>query len=139
MRAVFGLFIAFVLLLAGAGQACAASANDLAGAWKGGYVSGDQGDSNLFDVTITPTGQTTFIGRAVELNVFAPEQGLYFLVSDLAGTISADGQLRFNKTYVSNRGISHTVSYSGRLVDDGRRVAGSYQLDGVKGVFELAR
>lgn len=138
MRAAFSLFLFFVAS-ALCGQAFAASANDLSGVWKAAYISGDQTDANVFDVTITPTGQSSFIGRAVEINLFAPETGVLFLVSDLRGTISADGQLRFTKTYVSNRGVSHTISYVGRLVDDGRRVSGSFQVEGVSGQFELAR
>jgi len=138
MRGFF-FFSTFILVLSLAGQAVAASANDLAGAWKAAYISGDQNDANVFDVAITPTGQGSFIGSAVELNVFAPETGTFFLVSNLRGTISPDGQVLFTKTYVSNRGVSHAVSYSGKLVDDGRRVSGSFQAEGVSGMFELAR
>jgi hypothetical protein len=132
------IFVLLVLLFGAVAPARAASAHDLAGAWKAGYFSTDGQDANVFDITITPTGEGTFIGRSVELNAIAPEAGVLFLVCDIRGTVSGD-RVRFTKTYVNTAGVSHTVTYEGALRDGGRRLSGSYQVEAALGAFEMAR
>lgn len=125
--------------LAWASSAAAATAIDLVGAWKAAYRSDDSADANLFDVVFEAAGPRAIIGRATELNLIAPETGTVFLVSDLQGSVAEGGEVRFTKTYVNNRGVSHSVSYVGRLQDGGRRITGTYSVGGMSGMFELAR
>jgi len=117
----------------------AATAVDLIGAWKAAYFSDNSADANLFDIVFEAAGPRAIVGRATELNLIAPETGTVFLVSDLQGSVTESGEVRFTKTYVNNRGVSHSVSYVGRLQDGGRRITGTYNVDGLSGQFELAR
>lgn len=139
MKAVKTLAAAAAFSLACASHATAATAIDLVGGWKAAYRSDDSADANLFDIVFEAAGPRSIIGRATELNLIAEETGTVFLVSDLQGSVAESGEVRFTKTYVNNRGVSHSVSYVGQLQDGGRRITGTYSVGGIGGQFELAR
>lgn len=127
--------LAATALLAPA-PALAADTN-LTDSWTGGYVSTDNGDVNTFDMKLKSAG-ATFSGTATEVNIFGGSDVL-FLTSMIQGTIKADGSVSFVKTYDGAGGVSHSVAYTGKLDDTGRRIRGSYQADGATGKFEMVR
>ncbi len=127
--------LALVALIA-ATPTLAADTN-LTGQWTGGYVSADKGDVNTFEMKLTGAG-STFSGTATEVNIFGNDDVL-FLTSMIQGTIRADGSVSFVKTYDGAGGVSHTVSYTGKLDDTGRRIKGAYKAETVTGKFEMVR
>ncbi len=76
-------------------------------------------------------------GSIVEDNGFG-EQGSPFLLSTLTGE-TRGGAISFTKTYDGTGGVSHSVTYTGEVLSDGRRIVGSWSVEGMTGQFELAR
>lgn len=105
--------------------------------WTGGYISTDNGDVNTFNMKLKSAG-ATFSGTATEVNIFGGSDVL-FLTSMIQGTIKADGSVSFVKTYDGAGGVSHSVSYVGKLDDTGRRIRGTYRVEAASGKFEMVR
>ena len=88
-------------------------------------------DAFISDANGTLTGSTT------ELNTFG-DANTAFLLADIAGT-ARNGRVSFEKTYNGVGGQSHTVRYQGTVSRDGRRITGTWSLDGVSDQFEMVR
>ncbi|MFZ4122216.1 MAG: hypothetical protein ACOYKM_11200 [Caulobacterales bacterium] len=110
------------------------SSSDLNGQWQGAYFSGDAGTP--FVATLSHDGQRV-IGSTTEPNGFG-DPNVAYLLADLNGTLRA-GRLTLDKTYNGVGGQTHTVRYVGTVSRDGRRITGSWNLDGVSGRFEMVR
>lgn len=117
--------------------AASAFADTLSGHWTGGYLSSDGQDVNTFEVNLTQAG-ATLSGTATEVNVFGDTNRALFLTSDLDGKVSGT-QVTFTKTYDGSGGVAHSVTYTGRLDPNGRRIQGSYQAGDATGSFEMVR
>lgn len=129
--------LAAVVALAVAAPAAAQQARSVAGEWQGGYVSGDGSDVNTFTITFNQRG-AALTGTVVEINTIGDPGQALFLTSTLTGSLRGDG-VEFIKTYDGSGGVSHSVTYRGRLESNGRRVRGTYDAGGATGTFELAR
>jgi len=139
MRAVFSV-IAGMLMLATliSPSASAKSLNSVMGEWHGVYVSAGGGDVNAFTLTFEGS-PSSLTGSVVELNAFGDSNQALFLTSDLYGSLSGR-TVSFTKVYDGSGGVSHSVVYEGTLSGDGRRIQGTYYLNGAAaGRFELAR
>ena len=123
--------------LATANPAHAAAAAILAGDWKGAYVAADGAGANTFDARLKQNG-AVLTGTVTEPNTFGDRARAMFLTSTLAGTVRGD-DVRFVKTYDGSGGVSHAVTYQGRLDATGRRVRGDYSVNGATGSFEMVR
>ncbi len=110
------------------------SASDLSGQWQGVYYNG--GAAAPFDALLIDNGGT-LIGSITELNVFGSPD-VAFLLSDVSGTVR-NGRVSFEKTYNGVGGVTHTVRYQGGVSRDGRRITGTWTLDGASDRFEMVR
>ena len=104
-------------------------------AWQGVYA-GEGNAPTTFTATLSISGNRV-AGTMVEPNTFG-EQDVVFLLSDVAGTVNGE-RVVFIKTYDGSGGVSHSVRYEGVLSSNGRRIAGSWSLDGARGTFEMVR
>lgn len=118
-----------------AGQGLASGA--LSGDWAGGYISRDGSDVNTFTAKLRQTGGT-LSGAIYEVNAFGDTSRALFLTSTLAGTVNARA-VRFTKTYDGSGGASHSVVYTGTLEPNGRRIRGTFTVEGGGGTFEMVR
>lgn len=109
----------------------------LSGDWQGAYISGDGQDLNTFTARLRQAGGT-LTGTMVETNRIGDPGRALFLTSTIAGTVRG-ADVQFVKTYDGSGGVSHAVTYTGRLEAGGRRIRGVYEVQGVTGQFELAR
>jgi hypothetical protein len=134
MSKLFALF-AFALILFTGAPASAQSAN-LSGDWRGIYFDGAQ--TNVpFDADLVQRGDR-LSGTITEPNTFGAAD-VRFLLANIEGS-AAGAQISFSKTYDGTGGESHTVRYTGTLMPNGRRIVGSWQLDGgTQGGFEMVR
>lgn len=112
------------------------AANNLSGQWQGAYA-GEGNQQTFFTVAIDQIG-SNFVGAMAENNSFA-DAPVVFLVSDIEGRI-ANGRVSFVKTYVDgDAGVTHSVTYEGRVTSNGRRIRGTWNAGGLTGVFEMVR
>jgi len=114
-----------------------AQQRSLAGDWTGGYISADGTDVNTFEVTLSQAG-SALSGTIYESNSFGDQQQALFLTSNLTGKVQ-NNAVTFTKTYDGSGGVSHSVSYSGRLEPNGRRIRGTFEAGGITGTFEMVR
>jgi hypothetical protein len=112
-------------------------ATGLTGDWAGGYVSSDGADVNTFNVKLRQTGGT-ISGTIYEVNAFGDTSRALFLTSNFTGTV-ANRQVRFTKTYDGSGGASHSVTYTGTLEANNRRIRGTFNAGGAGGTFEMVR
>ena len=115
----------------------AAAVQKLAGDWTGVYVSADGRDTTNFTLKLHQSG-ASLAGTIVEPNTFGDRAKALFLTSNLTGAVRGD-EVRFVKTYDGSGGVSHAVTYVGRVDATGRHVRGDYEVVGAKGMFEIAR
>lgn len=110
------------------------AASDLTGTWQGVYfASGVVTPFNAF--LVDDNGVVT--GSMTEPNGFGDETTA-FLLSDLAGTVR-NGRVTFEKTYNGVGGVTHTLRYQGQVSRDGRRITGTWTLEGASDRFEMVR
>jgi hypothetical protein len=110
------------------------SSSDLSGQWQGVFYSA--GLVTPFNAFIIDDGGA-ITGSITEPNGFG-DQSAAFLLADLQGTVR-NGRVSFEKTYNGVGGQSHTVRYQGTVSRDGRRITGTWSLDGVSDQFEMVR
>lgn len=120
--------------------ACAEShaqgaAQGLNGMWVGYY--GYPGDSQQvpFQLRAKAAG-AAFTATTIEPNTFGTRDAL-FLTADVAGTVSADGTVRFTKTYDGTGGQTHSVSYGGTFDATRRCITGAWRIDNATGPFRV--
>jgi hypothetical protein len=136
----FLAFLAFALPPALPAQAAAPpnvvgySASNLSGQWQGVFFSA--GLVTPFNAFIIDDGGA-ITGSITEINGFG-DQSAAFLLADLQGTVR-NGRISFEKTYNGVGGQTHTVRYQGTVSRDGRRITGTWSLDGQGDQFEMAR
>jgi len=118
-------------------QAEAQVGTALAGEWVGGYISSDGLDVNTFNVKLAQAGGA-ISGTIYEVNAFGDVTRALFLTSTFNGSVSGR-QVRFTKTYDGSGGASHSVTYSGVLEPNNRRIVGTYDASGARGAFEMVR
>lgn len=139
MRTIFSVVAGFLMLVSLISTpASAKSLNNITGEWHGVYVSSGGSDVNTFTLTFEGSS-SSLTGSVVELNAFGDSNQALFLTSDLYGSLSGR-TVSFTKVYDGSGGVSHSVAYEGTLSSDGRRIQGTYYLNGAEaGRFELAR
>ena len=104
-------------------------------AWQGVYA-GAGNTPTTFTATLSISGNR-LSGTMVEPNTFGAQDVVY-LLADVAGTVNGE-RVVFIKTYDGSGGVSHSVRYDGVLSANGRRIAGTWSLDGARGTFEMVR
>lgn len=129
--------IVFAGAMMAAAPALAQRTAPLSGEWQGAYVSDSGADVNTFTVKLTQSGPS-IKGTMIELNVFGDSSQALFLTSTLEGAASGN-IVNFVKMYDGSGGVSHSVSYTGTLEPNGRRIRGTFTVDGNSGRFELVR
>ncbi|MBI1187287.1 MAG: hypothetical protein GC206_08160 [Alphaproteobacteria bacterium] len=128
--------VAAATLAASAGAALAQSVSDLSGEWRGSYFSA-AAEQTPFEATIDHSG-AAISGTIVEPNGFG-DPGVRYLLAELQGRVRGD-VVEFTKTYVDeDGGVTHSVLYRGTLSNQGRRIRGSWTLEGGQGNFEMVR
>ncbi|MES1203304.1 MAG: hypothetical protein ABUS57_17850 [Pseudomonadota bacterium] len=121
--------VAPVAFAQGAGQG-------LNGVWLGYYAYSDgRPDRVQFQLKASRTG-ATFTATTIEPNTFGTKDAL-FLTADVAGTVSADGGVRFSKTYDGTGGQTHSVQYSGAFDAARRCISGNWRINTTTGPFRL--
>lgn len=133
MHVLKALIVTAALAIAPA--ALAQSAGDLSGAWQGVFW-GPQTAPATFDASLIDQPGPGFSGSAVERATFGNNESP-FLLSGVEGEVR-NGRIRFVKTYDGTGGVTHSVAYEGQIVS-GRRIVGTWQVDGAQGQFELVR
>jgi hypothetical protein len=124
-------------VLVTAPTALAQQAANLSGRWEGGYISTNGADVNTFAMTLQQDGNR-LTGTVVEVNTFGDATDVLFLTSTIRGTVSGD-RVTFTKTYDGSGGQTHSVAYTGRIEPTGRRVTGTFSVEGNSGRFEIVR
>lgn len=131
---LFAVFAVAFALLIGAPSALAQSA-DLSGQWRGVYSN--NGQNVPFDLTLQQVGEQ-IMGTTTEPNTFGTSDAA-FLLGGFHGDFR-NGQVSFTKTYDGTGGQTHSVTYTGRMMSNGRRIVGTWRLvGGANGTFEMVR
>jgi len=106
--------------------------------WSGKYFYSDSRAPVPFSVNLQKSGQR-ISGRMAEPNTFA-KQPVNRLFANLSGVIRPDSVVRFTKTYDGTGGVSHSVTYSGKLTGTGRnaRISGTWRVRNLSGRFTMA-
>lgn len=120
-----------------AAYAQAYNAADLSGAWRGMY-GGGANQPTEFEVRLAQNG-TRLTGTITESANFG-NGATAFLLAELSGRAPGNGTISFTKTYTDDAaGVTHSVQYTGRVSAGGRRIQGTWSVDGLNGVFEMVR
>jgi len=127
--------IAVATLAAAPAAAQPYRANNLSGEWQGQYA-GEGNAPTAFELELDQSG-AAISGTIVEYNTFAPN--VAWLLSEFEGRVDG-AEVRFTKTYTdTDAGVSHSVLYVGTLSNGGRRISGTWRLEGATGRFEMVR
>lgn len=106
--------VALVFLLA----ALPAQASDVADEWAGAYGYEDGRPAVFFSLNISQNGKI-ITGHISEVQTFGSQTSDNKLRASIVGSI--DGHVvAFTKTYDGSGGQSHSVSYRGTLIRDGK-------------------
>lgn len=114
-----------------------AAGRTLTAAWKGVYLPDGSGTPNTFDANVRQDG-ARITGSMVEPNAFGDQTQALFLTSTIKGSVTGN-RVSFVKTYDGAGGVSHSVNYEGQVDASGRRIRGTFSVQGGSGVFEMAR
>ena len=132
---VFAAALSGAIIVTAPPPAMAQASSTLSGVWRGVYWGGDN-QVTQFQATLRQTGGA-LSGSIVEDNNFSAEH-IPFLLATISGSANGD-TVSFTKTYDGTGGASHTVNYTGRILSNGRRIAGTWSIGATSGQFELAR
>ncbi|HWA23346.1 MAG TPA: hypothetical protein VG735_13200 [Caulobacterales bacterium] len=131
-----GLSVLAATLMCGAIAFAQAPAAGLRGLWVGYYAYSDgRPDRVQFQLKASRAG-AAFTATTIEPNTFGSKDAL-FLTADVAGTVSADGGVRFTKTYDGTGGQTHSVEYSGMFDASKRCISGNWRINAATGPFRL--
>ena len=119
-----------------ASEANASHAADLSGAWSGVYS--EAGRETRFELEFQGAGNGHFTGHASEPDIYGIINHQTYS-ADLSGDVSANGAVRFSKTYGGAGGFLRTVRYEGRVSADGRSVSGTWTTGTLRGPFQMRR
>jgi hypothetical protein len=122
---------------AAAGDDAVASVKGLSGEWRGDYADGDA--KTPFEMSLTAVGALgEFRGASREPNQTG-RGGPLQVGALIHGYVHDDGSLVFDKTYDGSAGLSHTVSYRGRISNGGKKVQGEWRVEARTGGFAMTR
>lgn len=116
-----------------------ASASDIAnvtGVWSGVYT--EAGRETRFELTLQQTTGGVFSGAVSEQDIYGIGGGGGF-TAEVSGEALPGGVVRFTKTYPAGGPAMRPVVYEGRISDDGRSIAGSWDTGALHGPFHMER
>lgn len=120
-----------------------APAADLTGAWAGYYAqNGVQVPFEMevrSDMANGASQARGFVGQSGEPNSFALTSTAQYLYAEISGEARADGAISFSKTYNGAGGVTHSVTYEGRVENGGQTIIGTWSLPGGGGDFRMDR
>ncbi|NDC59757.1 MAG: hypothetical protein EBZ50_13235 [Alphaproteobacteria bacterium] len=122
---------------AAAGDDAVDGVKGLSGEWRGYYAEGDA--KTPFEMSLTAVGSLgEFRGASREPNQTG-RGGPLQVGALIHGYVHDDGSLVFDKTYDGSAGLSHTVSYRGRVSEGGAKVQGEWRVEARTGAFAMTR
>ncbi len=119
-------------------SATAQAYTQLNGVWQGMYW-GEGNQPTGFQATLQHGANGALTGSTVETNNFSAEQ-IPFLLATIRGNVRGNS-VTFVKTYDGTGGQTHSINYTGQIMQNGRRIVGQWQVEGStqSGRFEMAR
>jgi hypothetical protein len=115
--------------------AAAGEAIDMSGRWAGVYT--EAGRETRFELDLRASGNGAFTGNVSEQDIYGIGGGGFS--AEVSGEILPSGAVRFTKTYPAGGPAMRPVIYEGRLSDDGRTLAGSWDTGTLHGPFQMQR
>lgn len=113
----------------------AASTSDVSGRWSGVYT--EAGRETRFELQLQRGDGAAFTGRVSEQDIYGIGGGGF--TAEISGEVMANGVVRFTKTYPAGNMTMRPVIYEGRLSNDGRTIAGSWDTGALHGPFQMER
>lgn len=113
----------------------AASTTDVSGRWSGVYT--EAGRETRFQLQLRRGDGAAFTGSVSEQDIYGIGGGGF--TAEISGEVMANGVVRFTKTYPAGSMAMRPVIYEGRLSDDGRTIAGSWDTGALHGPFQMER
>jgi len=111
------------------------SLSELTGTWSGRYEYPDRRPGVNFDMNLI-FSQGKISGSIIEPNTFGKPTAKN-LYANFSGSVTGD-QIQWVKKYDGTGGVSHSVSYSGKLDRVNHRVVGTWTIKNFSGTFQLA-
>jgi hypothetical protein len=113
----------------------AASTADVSGRWSGVYT--EAGRETRFELQLQRGDGSAFAGSLSEQDIYGIAGGGF--TAEISGEVMANGVVRFTKTYPAGAIPMRPVIYEGRLSNDGRTIAGSWDTGTLHGPFQMER
>lgn len=113
----------------------AASTTDVSGRWSGVYT--EAGRETRFELQLQRGDGAAFSGSVSEQDIYGIGGGGF--TAQISGEVMANGVVRFTKTYPAGNIAMRPVIYEGRLSNDGRIIAGSWDTGTLHGPFQMER
>jgi hypothetical protein len=113
----------------------AASTMDVSGRWSGVYT--EAGRETRFQLELQRGDGGAFTGSVSEQDIYGIGGGGF--TAQVTGEVMANGVVRFTKTYPAGGPVMRPVIYEGRLSNDGRIIAGSWDTGTLHGPFQMER
>jgi hypothetical protein len=113
----------------------AAHATDVSGRWAGVYT--EAGRETRFELDLQRGEGGAFTGSVSEQDIYGIGAGQF--TAEISGEVMANGVVRFTKTYPAGSMTMRPVIYEGRLSNDGRTIAGSWDTGALHGPFQMER
>lgn len=112
-----------------------ASTMDVSGRWSGVYT--EAGRETRFELNLQRGNGGAFTGSVSEQDIYGIAGGGF--TAEISGEVMANGVVRFTKTYPTGNITMRPVIYEGRLSNDGRTIAGSWDTGALHGPFQMER
>jgi hypothetical protein len=113
----------------------AAETTDVSGRWSGVYS--EAGRETRFELDLQRGADGAFTGSVSEQDIYGIGGGRFS--AEVSGEVSANGVVRFTKTYPAGGPVMRPVIYQGRISNDGRVIAGSWDTGALHGPFQMER
>ena len=113
----------------------AAASTDISGRWSGVYT--EAGRETRFELQLQRGDGAAFVGSLSEQDIYGIGGGSF--AAEISGEVMPNGVVRFTKTYPAGAIPMRPVIYEGRLSDDGRTIAGSWDTGALHGPFQMER
>jgi hypothetical protein len=110
-------------------------AADMNGRWSGVYT--EAGRDTRFELELQRGADGAFTGSVSEQDIYGIGGGSFS--AQISGEALPGGVVRFTKTYPSGGPAARPVIYEGRISDDGRTLAGSWDTGTLHGPFHMTR
>jgi hypothetical protein len=108
---------------------------DMNGRWAGVYT--EAGRDTRFELELRRGGDGAFTGSVSEQDIYGIGGGSFS--AQISGEALPGGVVRFTKTYPAGGPATRPVIYEGRISDDGRTLAGSWDTGTLHGPFHMVR